>query len=90
MVPRGKLSPGTCDLVIAGVTPELSVTVGSVHVTIIDVVPMATLKLSGSGQPLTVGGVVSWPSTVDIIHVLISKLLKDTIVCSFVCFINSL
>ena len=73
MVPRGKLSPGTCDLVMAGVTPELSVTVGSVQVTTIDVVPMATLKLSGSGQPLTVGGVVSWPKSVKkIAHVILS------------------
>ena len=43
----------------SGVTPELSVAVGSVHDTTVEVVPTATLWVIGSGHPLTTGGTLS-------------------------------
>ena len=63
MTPSGKSNPGWWDLVTAGVMPELSVAVGSVQVTIIDVLPIGVTMLMGPGQLLTTGGVVSCPST---------------------------
>ena len=43
VVPTGKLLPDLCDTTTAGASPLSSVTVGSVHVTIVEVVPSGTL-----------------------------------------------
>ena len=64
MFPTGKVSPGICDLVIAGTRPELSVIVGSVQVTAMEVAPRGTTTRMGSGQFDTTGGMVSGSATV--------------------------
>ena len=59
VVPTGKLSPGRWDLLRAGGSPELSIAVGSVHVTIPKDVPRGTVVMVVCGQLLITGGVES-------------------------------
>ena len=44
--------------------PELSVAVGSVHVILIELIPIGMVISSGSGQLLINGGIVSSPAAV--------------------------
>ena len=59
VVPRGKLLNGACDLSTVGLSPELSVAVGSGHVTVVVVEPGATGMLMLPGQLLITGAIVS-------------------------------
>ena len=43
VIPTGNLSPGSCVPTCVGGIPELSVAVGSIHVTIREVVPNGTI-----------------------------------------------
>ena len=47
-----------------GVTPELSVAVGSVHVTLIEVMSSGMVIAIGAGQLLITGCIVSSPTAV--------------------------
>ena len=58
VVPTGKKVPGAWVLDEAGVAPELSVAVGSVHVTVVPVTPLLTV-VETSLMHETVGGMVS-------------------------------
>jgi len=58
VVPTLKNVPGKCVLDTDGVAPELSVAVGSVHVTVVPVLPDATVTVT-SLMHETVGGVES-------------------------------
>ncbi len=41
VIPLGNVLPGSWDLTTVGVEPELSVAVGSIHTTVLEVVPKA-------------------------------------------------
>ena len=59
MVPTPKVSPGELVLVMVGTSPELSVAVGSVHVTETPVDPVEMATLMSDGHPEMTGAVVS-------------------------------
>lgn len=62
--PAGNLSPGLFpEYVMLGMYPELSVAVGSVHVTVTDVVPMSAVLAIFEGQFENVGPEMSWIKT---------------------------
>ncbi len=54
------MSPGWWDLVTTGATPELSIAVGSIHVTDFVDVPEGAVSVMGAvGQPVMTGGMLS-------------------------------
>ena len=59
MVPTPNVSPGELVVVMVGVTPELSVAVGAVHVTATPVDPVGMATLMSDGHPEMTGAVVS-------------------------------
>ena len=61
--PIGNRSPDLCVCINVGGMPELSVAVGSVHVTTVDGVPKGTVYVDDSGQDVTVGSTVSTSTT---------------------------
>ena len=54
-----KVDPGTLVLTRVGGTPELSVAVGSVQPTIVEVLPCGAGISISVGQPNTIGGMTS-------------------------------
>ena len=58
-MPTLKVSPGELVLVTVGVTPELSVAVGEVHVTETPVDPLGMVTLMSDGHPEMTGAVLS-------------------------------
>ena len=58
-MPTLKVSPGELVLVTVGVTPELSVAVGEVHVTETPVEPVGMATLMSDGHPEMTGAVLS-------------------------------
>lgn len=59
--PAGNLSPGLFpECVMLGMSPELSVAVGPVHVTVADVVPRSAVVKIFEGQFVNVGPETSW------------------------------
>ena len=58
MVPTGKKVPGACVLDVRETVPELSVAVGSVHVTTVPVTPLLTVSVMSLMHAMT-GAMVS-------------------------------
>ena len=61
--PTGNRSPDLCVCINVGGMAELSVAVGSIHVTTVDGVPRGTVYVEDSGQDVTVGSAVSTSTT---------------------------
>ncbi len=59
VTPKVNVSPDWCELVTCGGTPESSVAVGFIQVTVDDGVPGDTICVIGSGQPLITGAMLS-------------------------------
>ena len=66
MVPWLNAAPGPRVFSKVGGTPELSVAVGSVHVTVVAVLPVGAVTVMSSGQPVITGGVRSSEGTVGV------------------------
>ena len=62
VVPTTKNAPGACVLSVSETTPELSVAVGSVHVTVVPPTPVATVSVMSPIQAIT-GATVSTVNT---------------------------
>ena len=77
VVPTLKKVPGACVLPVKETTPELSVAVGSVHVTVAPVTPVLTVSVMSPIQAMT-GGVVSsaW-QRINSIHYKFCKMLSE-------------